>query len=138
MPNYWVKNYFTHGRFPKVGQKQKMEREKKKKRKDKRLNNGNNNGQATHGTQAAWANYHDPCMDTSRNYNDWSRSNHTGILKQHSQELQNFGSSTSINNLTNLDNHNRYDYGMDSSRYRRFTDEDSSSSNVHRYFESII
>ena len=25
MPKYWVKNYFAHGRFPKVGQKQKTE-----------------------------------------------------------------------------------------------------------------
>ena len=23
MPQYWVNNYFTHGRFPEVGQKQK-------------------------------------------------------------------------------------------------------------------
>ena len=59
MPKYWVKNYFAHGRFSKVGQKQKTE----KKRKKERLNNGDNNGQATHGerkhawrTQAAWAN----------------------------------------------------------------------------------
>ena len=54
------KNYFTHGSFPEVGQKQKTE--KKEERKKERLNNGNNNGQATHGarkhawrTQAAWA-----------------------------------------------------------------------------------
>ena len=59
MPKYWRKQIFAHGRFPKVGQKQKTEREKKK----KRLNDGDNNGQATHGarkhtwrTQAAWAN----------------------------------------------------------------------------------
>ena len=59
MPKYWVKNYFAHGRFPEVGQKQKTE---KKERKRERLNNGDNNGQATHGarkhawrTQAAWA-----------------------------------------------------------------------------------
>ena len=52
-------NYFVHGSFPKVGKKQKTERERKK----ERLNDGNNNGQATHGarkhawrTQAAWAN----------------------------------------------------------------------------------
>ena len=25
MPKYWVKNYFTHGKFPEVGQKQKTE-----------------------------------------------------------------------------------------------------------------
>ena len=60
MPKYWVKNYFAHGRFPEVGQKQKTEKKKKK----ERLNNGDINGQATHGarkhawrTQAAWANY---------------------------------------------------------------------------------
>ena len=50
-------NYFAHGRFPEVGQKQKTEK------KEERLNDGKNNGQATHGarknawrTQAAWAN----------------------------------------------------------------------------------
>ena len=55
-PKYWGKNYFAHGSFPEVGKKQKTEREKE------RLNDGNNNGQATHGarkhawrTQAAWA-----------------------------------------------------------------------------------
>ena len=41
MPKYWVKNYFAHGSFPEVGQKQKTEEE--------RLNDGNNNGQAMHG-----------------------------------------------------------------------------------------
>ena len=30
MPKYWVKNYFAHGRFPEVGQKQKTEEEKKR------------------------------------------------------------------------------------------------------------
>ena len=30
MPKYWVKRYFTHWRFPKVGQKQKTEKKKKK------------------------------------------------------------------------------------------------------------
>ena len=60
MPKYWGKNYFAQGSFPKVGQKQKTEKKKEEK---KRLNDGNNNGQATHGarkhawrTQAAWAN----------------------------------------------------------------------------------
>ena len=61
MPKYWVKNYFTHGRFPEVGQKQKTE--KKKKKKEKRgAKVSDNNGQATHGArkhawrmQAAWA-----------------------------------------------------------------------------------
>ena len=34
MPKYWVKNYFTHGRIPEVGQKQQTEkREGKKTRK---------------------------------------------------------------------------------------------------------
>ena len=58
MPKYWVKNYFAHGRFPEVGQKQKTEEKE-----EERLNDGDNNGQATHGarkhawrTQAAWAN----------------------------------------------------------------------------------
>ena len=35
MPKYWGKNYFAHGRFPEVGQKQKTEekeREKERKR----------------------------------------------------------------------------------------------------------
>ena len=61
MPKYWVKNYFAHGRFPEVGQKQKTE--EKEERERERLNDGDNNGQATHGarkhalrTQAAWAN----------------------------------------------------------------------------------
>ena len=26
MPKYWVKNYFTHGSFPEVSQKQKTEK----------------------------------------------------------------------------------------------------------------
>ena len=42
MPKYWGKQIFAHGRFPKVGQKQKTEREREKKK--KRLNDGNNNG----------------------------------------------------------------------------------------------
>ena len=41
MPKYWMKNYFAHGRFPEVGQKQKTEKEREK----ERLNNGNKNGQ---------------------------------------------------------------------------------------------
>ena len=61
MPKYWVKNYFTHWRFPEVGQKQKTEKKKEKKRRGG-AKLGENNGQATHGarkhawrTQAAWA-----------------------------------------------------------------------------------
>ena len=59
MPKYWGIQIFTHGRFPEVGKKQKTEERERKK---ERLNDGNNNGQATHGarkhawvTQAAWA-----------------------------------------------------------------------------------
>ena len=48
MPKYWGKQIFTHGRFPEVGQKQKTE---KRKRRKERLNDGNNNGQATHGAR---------------------------------------------------------------------------------------
>ena len=61
MPKYWGKQIFAHGRFPEVGQKQKTE-ERRRERERERLNNGENNGQATHGarkhawrTQAAWA-----------------------------------------------------------------------------------
>merc|ERR1739838_743110 len=36
MPKYWVKNYFAHGRFPEVGQKQKTEKKKKKEREKER------------------------------------------------------------------------------------------------------
>ena len=43
MPKYWGKQIFTHGRFPEMGQKQKTEK--------KRPNDGNNNGQATHGAR---------------------------------------------------------------------------------------
>ena len=60
MPKYWGRNYFAHGRFLEVGQKQKTE--KKEEEEEERLNDGDNNGQAMHGackhawrTQAAWA-----------------------------------------------------------------------------------
>ena len=63
MPKFWGKQIFTHRRFPEVGQKQKTER-KERKRKRERMNDGDNNGQAMHGTrkhswrtQAAWANF---------------------------------------------------------------------------------
>ena len=69
MLNYWGGNYFAHGRFPEVGQKQKTEKERKKERKKERAKVGENNGQATHGarkhawrTQAAWANFQDWCL----------------------------------------------------------------------------
>ena len=72
MPKYWGGNYFAHGSFPEVGQKQKTEKKKEKDRKlvitmaklrmahasthgaskppgpkkeKERLNNGNNNDQ---------------------------------------------------------------------------------------------
>ena len=51
MPKYWVKNYFAHGRFPEVGQKQKTQKKKKKERKKERPKEGDNNGQATHGAR---------------------------------------------------------------------------------------
>ena len=58
MLKYWGKFFFAHRSFLEVDQKQKTEREREK----ERLNDGNNNGQATHGarkhawrTQAAWA-----------------------------------------------------------------------------------
>ena len=50
MPKYWVKNYFAHGRFPEVGQKQKTEK-KKREREKERAKVGDNNGQATHGAR---------------------------------------------------------------------------------------
>ena len=53
-----MKQIFSLGRFPEVGQKQKTERGKE----EERLKDGDNNGQATTGarnqawrTQAAWA-----------------------------------------------------------------------------------
>ena len=36
MPKYWVKNYFTHGRFPEVGQKQKTEKKREREKERKR------------------------------------------------------------------------------------------------------
>ena len=36
MPKYWVKNYFAHGSFPEVGQKQKTEKKRKKERENER------------------------------------------------------------------------------------------------------
>ena len=50
MPKYWGGNYFAHGRFPEVGQKQKTEGKKRKEEEEEeeRLNDGDNNGQATH------------------------------------------------------------------------------------------
>ena len=36
MPKYWVKNYFAHGRFPEVGQKQKTEKKKKERKRERK------------------------------------------------------------------------------------------------------
>ena len=36
MPKYWVKNYFAHGRFPEVSQKQKTEKKEKKEKKERK------------------------------------------------------------------------------------------------------
>ena len=55
MPKYWGKQIFTHGSFSEVGQKQNTEKTKKKKKRRERLNDGDNNGQATHGAQACMA-----------------------------------------------------------------------------------
>ena len=56
MPKYWGKQIFPHGSFPEVGQKQKTEKKKERKKKRReRLNDGDNNGQATHGAlKHAW------------------------------------------------------------------------------------
>ena len=52
IPKYWGKNYFAHGSFPEVGQKQKTEGKKRRgERERERLNDGNNNGHATHGAR---------------------------------------------------------------------------------------
>ena len=48
MPKYWGKQIFSLGSFAEVGQMQMTE---KKERKRERLNDGNNNGQATHGAR---------------------------------------------------------------------------------------
>ena len=73
MPKYWVKNYFAHGIFPEVGQKQKTER--------KRPNDGNNNGQGMHGAskhawckQAVWANTHGARKHAWRTQAAWANS----------------------------------------------------------------
>ena len=57
MPKYWGVNYFAHGSFPEVGQKQKTEKKRKKEKKEKKEKTkvGDNNGQATHGARKhAW------------------------------------------------------------------------------------
>ena len=64
MPKDWVKNYFTHGRFPKVGQKQKTEKKKREREKEREKERKYViiMAKLTHGarkhawrTQAAWA-----------------------------------------------------------------------------------
>ena len=67
MPKYWVKNYFAHGRFPEVGQKQKTEEKKKEERKlvitmaKLRMAHAN-----THGARK-------PPGPTSTNYTVWQK-----------------------------------------------------------------
>ena len=46
MPKYWGKQIFSLGSFPEMGLKQKTE-----KKREERLNDGDNNGQATHGAR---------------------------------------------------------------------------------------
>ena len=36
MPKYWVTNYFAHGRFFEVGQKQKTEKKRKKRKRERK------------------------------------------------------------------------------------------------------
>ena len=50
MPKYWGENYFSHGSFSEVGQKQKTEKKERRKKKE-RAKVGDNNGQATHGAR---------------------------------------------------------------------------------------
>ena len=55
MPKYWGKQVFTHGRFPKVGQKQKAEKREKKKKEEQwpaLIANATSGG----ARKAAWAN----------------------------------------------------------------------------------
>ena len=66
MPKYWAETNFYTREFPRSGSKAE-DGEKEKKRKRERLNDGNNNGQATHGarkhawrTQAAWTKIKSP------------------------------------------------------------------------------
>ena len=47
MPKCFGENYFAHGRFPEVGQKQKTGEKKR----EKKTKVGDNNGQATHGAR---------------------------------------------------------------------------------------
>ena len=67
MPKYRVKNYFAHGRFPEVGQKQKTEEKKKEERKlvitmaKLRMAHAN-----THGARK-------PPGPTSTNYTVWQK-----------------------------------------------------------------
>ena len=63
MPKYWVKNYFAHGRFPEVGQKQKTEKKKKREReRERKTEQWQKQWPATHcnatsggASKAAWA-----------------------------------------------------------------------------------
>ena len=66
MPKYWGEIISHTGVSPKWVQSKRRRKKKERKRRE-RLNDGNNNGQATHGarkhawrTQATWANIREP------------------------------------------------------------------------------
>ena len=46
MPKYWGKNYFLHGSFPEVDQKQKTEKKREERKKKEKTKVGDNNGLA--------------------------------------------------------------------------------------------
>ena len=53
MPKYWGKQIFRTQEFPRSGSKAK-DGEKRKKKERERPNDGDNNGQATHGARKPW------------------------------------------------------------------------------------
>ena len=72
MPKYWGRNYFAHGRFPEVGQKQKTEKKKERKKRPKVCDN---NGQLPIATppQVAHAKPPGPIIHIwRREKNDWT------------------------------------------------------------------
>ena len=93
MPKYWVKNYFTHGRFPEVGQKQKTE--KKKERKKERAKVGNNNGQLRIATPPRVAHAKPPGPKVKKSFFLHISSSYAKILGEtnfHTQEFPRSGS----------------------------------------------
>ena len=65
MTKYWVKQIFTHGSFPEVGQKQKTERERR------RPKVGNNNGQLCIATPPRVAHAKPPGPKKEREIKSW-------------------------------------------------------------------